>query len=84
MIIMIKSNTQSFLLFQIGKGKTAKKAKSGSIGVSVNHEYKKAPHTFVFNRGHVGKTVNDLLRDMRRVLEPYTASKLKVSHKDMC
>jgi len=44
---------------------------------------KKAPHTFVFNRGQVGKNVNQLVRDMRQVFEPFTASKLKVRKKNV-
>jgi len=40
--------------------------------------YTRAPHSFVFNRGHVGKNVKQLITDMRTVMEPYTASKLKV------
>ena len=41
-------------------------------------EYSRAPHTFVINRGAVGKNVSRLVRDMRRVMEPFTASQLKV------
>ena len=63
---------------EIFQGRSAKKAQSGNIGQSEEH-YKKAPHTFVIPRGHVGKNVNELIRDMRKVMEPYTASRLKVS-----
>ena len=41
-------------------------------------EFKKAPHSFVISRGSVGKNVGDLIKDFRRVMEPYTASHLKV------
>lgn len=41
-------------------------------------EYKKAPHSFVFQRGHVGKNVMQLVKDMRQLMEPYTASRLQV------
>lgn len=36
------------------------------------------PHSFVFHRGQVGKNVGQLVEDMRRVMEPYTAESLKV------
>ena len=42
-------------------------------------KYQGAPHTFVINRGRVGKTVRELMMDIRRVMEPFTASKLKVT-----
>lgn len=37
------------------------------------------PHSFVMHRGDVGKSVLQLEIDMRHVMEPYTASKLKVT-----
>ena len=36
------------------------------------------PHCFVFHRGRVGKNVQQLILDVRRVMEPYTATTLKV------
>ena len=39
---------------------------------------KKAPHTFIIHRGQVGKSVKELEMNLRRVMEPFTASKLKV------
>ena len=69
----------SSTLFQ-GKSKQAKKAQKGqSQAKGVEEEYKKAPHSFIFNRGQVGKNVAELISDMRRVMEPYTAEKLQVS-----
>ncbi|XP_072176977.1 suppressor of SWI4 1 homolog [Diadema setosum] len=50
--------------------------------VLVENEYGKAPHTFVFNRGTVGKNVLQLVLDMRHVLEPYTASSLRARKKN--
>jgi len=41
-------------------------------------EYKNAPHSFMIYRGKVGRYIKELLRDLRLVMEPYTASKLKV------
>ncbi|XP_033729367.1 suppressor of SWI4 1 homolog [Pecten maximus] len=44
--------------------------------------YSKAPHSFVFNRGHVGKNILQLIKDMRRVMEPFTARNLKARKKN--
>lgn len=41
-------------------------------------EYGSVPHSFVFHRGCIGKTVHQLILDVRRVMEPYTATGLKV------
>jgi hypothetical protein len=41
-------------------------------------DFKKDPHSFIFHRGTVGKNIMHLVTDMRRVMEPYTASSLKV------
>lgn len=37
------------------------------------------PHSFVMHRGDVGKSVLQLEIDIRHVMEPYTATKLKVT-----
>ena len=44
------------------------------------------PQTFVMERGKVGKKLSQLVLDLRKVMEPYTASKLKVgkSRKRRC
>jgi len=39
----------------------------------------KVPRSFVMERGAVGKAVGQLVLDMRQVMEPHTASKLKVA-----
>lgn len=50
-----------------------------------DEEFKKAPHTFVFHRGVIGKNLLQLMLDMRRVMEPYTAATLRVRMKyDSC
>lgn len=41
-------------------------------------EVSKVPHSFVMHRGDVGKSVLQLEMDIRHVMEPYTATKLKV------
>lgn len=42
-------------------------------------ELKRAPHSFVIHRGSVGGFVVELTKDFRKVMEPFTASSLKVS-----
>ncbi|XP_069124402.1 suppressor of SWI4 1 homolog [Argopecten irradians] len=44
--------------------------------------YSKAPHSFVFNRGHVGKNILQLIKDLRHVMEPFTARNLKARKKN--
>ena len=59
---------------------TAKKKKVKGLS-NENHleeEFKKCPHSFVFNRGPVGQNVQELISDMRQVMEPFTARSLKV------
>jgi len=41
-------------------------------------QYKSAPHSFVFHRGHVGKNIKQLVADTRLVMEPFTAKNLQV------
>ena len=41
-------------------------------------EYKNAPHSFIIHRGKVGRCVKELMSDIRNIMEPYTASNLKV------
>ncbi|KAG8238449.1 hypothetical protein J437_LFUL002906 [Ladona fulva] len=45
-------------------------------------ELKNAPHSFVIHRGIVGGYVKELTKDMRKVMEPFTASALKVRKKN--
>ncbi|NXJ21280.1 SSF1 protein, partial [Dicrurus megarhynchus] len=41
-------------------------------------EFGSVPHSFVFPRGRPGRGVRGLARDLRRVLEPFTARNLQV------
>lgn len=43
---------------------------------------KRAPHSIVIFRGNVGKYIEELMKDFRRVMEPNTASSLKVTDKN--
>lgn len=38
----------------------------------------KAPHSFVIHRGLASKHTSELTKDFRTVMEPFTASQLKV------
>jgi len=52
------------------KGKTAAKTSNGIPG---------DPKSFVIKHGAVGYSITQLVRDMRRVMEPNTATRLRVS-----
>jgi ribosome biogenesis protein SSF1/2 len=46
----------------------------------VHHEpedVKRAPHSFIIYRGKVGRYIKELMRDLRHLMEPFTASNLK-------
>jgi len=66
-------------------GKKNKKTKTNKQKLSKYEpeHLTKAPHSFVFSRGHVGPNVVQLTMDMRKVMEPYTASNLKVTKKNV-
>ncbi|XP_064457213.1 suppressor of SWI4 1 homolog [Ornithodoros turicata] len=59
------------------KGRAVKNAQKGSVSTEAE-ELVKAPHTFVISRGNLGKNVSELLLNFRKVMEPFTASRLKV------
>lgn len=61
-----------------GRGKATKKLRGPNSQDGKEELLKKAPHTFVFHRGQVGKSIRELEMDLRRVMEPFTASRLKV------
>jgi len=46
-------------------------------------ELSRAPHSFVVHRGKCGKYVQELAKDFRQVMEPYTASNIKVRPKNV-
>lgn len=50
------------------KGRAVKKQKaSGLTAEQTEEEYAKAPHSFVIHRGKVGKAVQELAADFRKV-----------------
>lgn len=57
--------------------KSQKKARAAANHVA-QEAYGAVPHTFVFHRGQIGKNVGQLILDVRKVMEPYTAESLKV------
>ncbi|XP_037647545.1 uncharacterized protein LOC119501312 [Sebastes umbrosus] len=68
----------------MGKSKTKNQKKSRATANHVAEEtYGAIPHSFVFHRGQIGKNVGQLLADVRRVMEPYTAESLKVRKKNV-
>ncbi|XP_053320822.1 suppressor of SWI4 1 homolog [Spea bombifrons] len=67
----------------MGKDKTKNQKK---LKAAANHNAEESftavPHSFVFNRGQIGKNVQQLILDVRRAMEPYTATSLKVRKKN--
>ncbi|XP_039269096.2 suppressor of SWI4 1 homolog [Styela clava] len=63
------------------KGKAKKNASKNALREI--EEISRAPHSFVFERGHVGNNVSTLAKDMRLVMEPYTATNLKLRKKNV-
>lgn len=59
------------------RGKSARKARKGQTG-NDEEVYKSAPHSFVFHKGIVGKSIHELISNVRLMMEPYTAKDLKV------
>ncbi len=59
-------------IFKQKKKRTHDIKSTGEDGESKN------PKTFVIERGKVGSTLKQLVLDFRRVMEPYTATHLKV------
>ncbi|KAJ7378091.1 hypothetical protein OS493_024754 [Desmophyllum pertusum] len=63
-------------------GKARRKKRKTHENVT-EEEISKVPHSFVMHKGDVGKSVLQLEMDMRHVMEPYTATKLKVNKKNV-
>lgn len=65
----------------------SKKGKSVKNNPDANapepEELTKAPHSFVIHRGKVGRYLLSLMMDFRKVMEPFTASSLKVRKKNV-
>ncbi|XP_068778810.1 P2Y purinoceptor 11 [Struthio camelus] len=63
------------------KTKNQKKERAAALH-NAQQEFATVPHSFVFHRGRVGKNVRQLILDVRKVMEPYTARALKVRKKN--
>lgn len=57
------------------RGRCVKRNKNVNIEPE---EVVQAPHSFVIHKGLNGGYVGDLTKDFRKVMEPYTATSLKV------
>lgn len=66
----------------MARKRKGKKKKTSKIDV-LEEEYKAAPHSFVFHRGHVGRNVKQLVMDTRLLMEPFTAKNLQVRKKNV-
>ena len=64
------------------KSKTSRKNQHISRKDGEKDDRSKAPHSFVIHRGKTGKCIQDLTTDVRKVMEPYTASNIKVRPKN--
>ncbi|NP_001191389.2 suppressor of SWI4 1 homolog [Ornithorhynchus anatinus] len=64
-----------------GKTQRQKRGRAAAL-LRAQEAFGSAPHSFVFSRGAVGKTIRQLSLDLRRVMEPYTASALQVRKKN--
>lgn len=51
------------------------------MGSTEPEEIVKAPHSFVINRGKLGKNANELMMNFRKIMEPFTAAHLRVREK---
>ncbi len=65
--------TQSQIYFSFQKKKTKIAARQGDVVSDVA-----VPRSFVMHRGEIGKSILQLEVDLRRVMEPFTATNLKV------
>ncbi|VDD81181.1 unnamed protein product [Mesocestoides corti] len=62
--------------------RSVRKSRNTNI-IAEERKYARAPHSFVFARPNVGSLVKQLALDARRIFEPYTASQLKVTKKNV-
>lgn len=65
-----------------GKGRAVKRARQKFGAHFESEEIKNAPHSMVINRGQVDKNVRELIQDVRKVMQPYTAAELKATKKN--
>ncbi|KAG6462323.1 hypothetical protein O3G_MSEX013188 [Manduca sexta] len=63
------------------KGKCVKKNPASKESLEPENLVK-APHSFVIHRGHCSKDLQDLAKDFRKIMEPFTATQLKERKKN--
>lgn len=66
---------------QSGRSRYQKRARA-QAQLSNLEAYAAQPHSFVFTRGRAGRSVRQLSLDVRRVMEPLTATRLQVRRKN--
>ena len=63
-------------------GGRRKKTRTHVEEKELEEEHNSAPKSFIIKRGDVGMYLRDLLSNLRELMYPYTASKLKESKKN--
>ncbi|KAF6210369.1 hypothetical protein GE061_013473 [Apolygus lucorum] len=67
----------------MGRKKKGRCTKNNKQAVDLEPEIlTRAPHSFVFHRGVVGRYISALVKDFRKIMEPFTAAQLKVRKKN--
>ncbi|KAJ1980277.1 hypothetical protein H4R33_005512 [Dimargaris cristalligena] len=61
------------------KASKARRKQARQLNVEKYENDDKTPRSFVIRSGLVGTSVNALVKDFRKVMEPNTATRLKVS-----
>ncbi|XP_074386246.1 suppressor of SWI4 1 homolog [Zonotrichia albicollis] len=61
----------------VSSGSSAPRARQRS-----EQEFSSVPHSFVFARGRAGRSLRSLCKDLRKVLEPFTARNLQVRRRN--
>ncbi len=64
------------------KGRASRRNLGAGASSEENAELVRAPHSFVVHRGAVGRSVQELTSDFRRMMEPFTATNIKVRPKN--
>ncbi|KAM9514165.1 suppressor of SWI4 1 homolog [Guaruba guarouba] len=64
----------------MGRQSRSKRQKRGRAAAQLQaqNDFGSVPHSFVFHRGRGGRSLRQLVADVRRVMEPYTARALRV------
>ncbi|NWS50576.1 SSF1 protein, partial [Probosciger aterrimus] len=56
----------------------SQKRERAAAQLQAQQDFSSVPHSFVFHRGRGGRSLRQLVADVRRVMEPYTARALRV------